>query len=81
MLDVHRYAMSRYVHELADRGRNGGPGLGLVRIVPDKDGRSNRHSIFLTAKGRAIAAKVICNLRPPQASEAAYASRRTAAGK
>ena len=70
-LGIHRFMMGRYVHDLADRARNGGPGLGLVRIVPEKGGRNNRHNIFLTAKGRAIAAKVICNLRPPQASEAA----------
>ena len=77
LLDVHRYAMSRYVHELADRDRNGGPGLGLVRIVPDKDGRSNRHSIFLTAKGRAIAAEMLRPLRPAQIIEAALGEERT----
>jgi hypothetical protein len=70
-LDVHRYAMSRYVHELADRDRNGGPGLELVRIVPEKSGRSNRQNIFLTAKGRAVANEMLRPLRAPQTSEAA----------
>ena len=70
-LDVHRYAMSRYVHELADRDRSGNPGLDLVRIVPEKSGRSNRHNIFLTAKGRAIAVEMLRPLRQPPTSEAA----------
>ena len=46
-------------------------GLDPVRIVPEKRGRSNRHNIFLTAKGRTIAAEMLCPLRPPQTSEAA----------
>jgi hypothetical protein len=71
VLGVHRYAMSRYVHELADRDRNGRPGLGLIRVVFEKGGRNNRHNIFLSATGRAVAAKVLCNLRPLSASEAA----------
>lgn len=70
-LDVLRYAMSRYVHELADHDRSGAAGPDLVRIVPEKRGRSNRHNIFLTAKGRTIAAEMLCPLRPPQTSEAA----------
>jgi hypothetical protein len=70
-LDVHRYVMSRYVHELADRDRNGGPGLGLVRVVPARTHLNNRQNILLTEKGRAIAAELVRDLRPPQSSAAA----------
>ena len=70
-LDVYRYSMARYIHGLGDRDRKGGPGLGLVRIVPDKSRRNNRHNIFLTAKGRTIAAEMLRPLRPPQTREAA----------
>jgi hypothetical protein len=70
-LDVYRYSMARYIHGLGDRDRKGRPGLGLIRIVPDKSRRNNRHSIFLTAKGRAIAVELLRNLRSPQTSEAA----------
>lgn len=70
-LDVHRYVMSRYVHELADRDRNGRPGLGLVRIVPGRTHLNNRQNILLTAKGRAITDELLRNLRPRQSSEAA----------
>ena len=70
-LDVHRYVMSRYVHELADQDRSGGAGLGLVRVVPERTRLNNRQNILLTAKGRAIAHELLRNLRPPQTSEAA----------
>jgi hypothetical protein len=70
-LDVHRYVMSRYVHELADQDRSGGAGLGLVRIVPERTRLNNRQNILLTAKGRAIAHELLRNLRPTQTSEAA----------
>jgi hypothetical protein len=64
-LDVHRYVMSRYVHELADQDRSGDAGLGLVRIVPERTRLNNRQNILLTAKGRAIAHELLRNLRPP----------------
>ncbi len=70
-LDVYRYSMARYIHGLGDHDRKGRPGLGVIRIVPDKSRRNNRHSIFLTAKGRTIAVELLHNLRPPQTSEAA----------
>jgi hypothetical protein len=31
-LKLHRAAMSKYVHDLADRARGGGPGLGLIEF-------------------------------------------------
>lgn len=68
---VDQFLMGRYVHDLADRARDGRRGLGLVRIIPEKGGRNNRKNIFLTAKGRAIATKVLSNLCPPKTSEAA----------
>ena|SRR5271169_2532274 len=30
ILGIHRFMMGRYIHDLADRARDGGPGLGLV---------------------------------------------------
>ncbi len=63
-LDTHRYVMSRYIRELADRDRNGGPGLGLVRFVTARTHLNNRQNILLTAKGRAIADELLRNLRP-----------------
>jgi hypothetical protein len=67
-LDVHRYVMSRYIHELADRDRNGGPGLGLVRTVPERPRLNNRQNVVLTAKGRAIADELLRNLRSREAA-------------
>jgi hypothetical protein len=50
---VSRAAMSRYLRDVGDRARNGGPGLGLVRIVPFATNRS-RSRVLLTPKGRRI---------------------------
>ncbi len=50
---VSRAAMSRYLRDIGDRARNGGPGLGLVSIVPYSTNHS-RSRVRLTAKGRKI---------------------------
>ena len=64
-LGIDRSVMSRFIHELADRSRNGGPGLGLVSI--DEGGRPNRQQeISLTKKGRAVARTMQRSLRSPQ---------------
>jgi DNA-binding MarR family transcriptional regulator len=64
-LGIDRSVMSRFIHELADRSRNGGPGLGLVSI--DEGARPNRQQeISLTKKGRAVARTMQRSLRGPQ---------------
>ncbi len=64
---MHRSAMSRNLHALGDRARNGGPGLGLVTVDshPTAPGRSQVH---LTAKGRLVAKEVLQQLRRSQVS-------------
>jgi hypothetical protein len=63
-LDLNRSVMTRYVQCIGDRGRNGEAGLGLVTVkrIP---GYPTRTEVFLTDKGRAIAAQVFRNLRRP----------------
>jgi DNA-binding MarR family transcriptional regulator len=64
-LGIDRSMMSRFIHELADRSRNGGSGLGLVSI--EEGGRPNRQQkISLTKKGRAVARTMQRSLRSPQ---------------
>ena len=64
-LGVHRAVMSKHVHVLADRLRSGDPGLGLIRIEEGLS-RPNRQAIFLTPKGRSVAAAM---LRPLHSSQ------------
>ena len=60
-LNVNRFLMSRHIRCIGDRGRNGRPGLGLV-TTRRVDNYPNRTAIFLTDKGRAVAAQVYRNL-------------------
>ena len=60
-LNVNRFLMSRYIRRIGDRARNGGPGLGLVTTKRTRSSPT-RTAIFLTDKGRAIAAEVYRNL-------------------
>jgi DNA-binding MarR family transcriptional regulator len=64
-LNVNRFLMSRHIRCIGDRGRNGRPGLGLVttRRVDDYPART---AVFLTDKGRAVAAQMHRNLQPAQ---------------
>jgi len=61
-LDFNRYVMSRYMQCIGDKARNGSTGLGLVTIKRTK-GYPSRTEVFLTEKGRAVAAQVFGNLR------------------
>jgi hypothetical protein len=61
-LDFNRYVMSRYMQCIGDKARNGSAGLGLVTIKRTK-GYPSRTEVFLTEKGRAVAAQVFGNLR------------------
>ncbi len=61
-LDLNRYVMTRYMQCIGDRGRNGEPGLGLVTIRRTH-GYPTRTEVFLTDKGRALAANLFKGLR------------------
>ena len=61
-LDFNRYVMSRYMQCIGDNARNGSAGLGLV-TVKRTEGYPSRTGVFLTEKGRAVAAQVFGNLR------------------
>jgi hypothetical protein len=56
-LGVHRAAMSRYLHAIGGRSRNGCSGLGLVTVEPRPNSPTNRQ-VFLTAKGCALAGEI-----------------------
>jgi DNA-binding MarR family transcriptional regulator len=59
---MHRAAMSRYLHGIGDRHRNGGPGLGLVSVeAHPSDPR--RRQVFLTSKGRSLAKAIFQQMR------------------
>ena len=61
-LGISRTAMSRYLRDIGDRARNGGPGLGLVTMQPHP-AHSNRRPVVLTAKGRATAKQIFKPMR------------------
>jgi hypothetical protein len=61
-MDFNRWVMSRYLQCIGDRGRNGEAGLGLVTIKRIR-GYPTRTEVFLTDKGRALAAQVFQGLR------------------
>jgi len=64
-LGIDRSVISRIIHEIADRSRDGGPGLGLISI--HEGGRPNRQQeIFLTKKGHAVARAMQRSFRSPQ---------------
>jgi hypothetical protein len=71
-LGIHRSTTSRFIHELSDRSRHGGPGLGLIRI-DEGSGRPNRQEIVLTKKGRAVARAMLRNLPSPQTEQSPVA--------
>ena len=64
LVGIHRAIMSRYIHELADHDRDGGPGLGLLRI--DEGSYPNKQEIYLTKNGHAVAMAMLRSLRSPQ---------------
>jgi DNA-binding MarR family transcriptional regulator len=59
---IHRAAMSRNLHAIGGRARNGGPGLGLVSVQPHP-ANPVRSQVFLTLKGRSIAKEIFRQLR------------------
>ena len=61
-LKLSRAAMSKYVHDLADRAQGGGPGLGLIEFKYTSGKGYKRKPIFLTKKGRSVAAAILRSL-------------------
>jgi hypothetical protein len=61
-MDVNRWVMTRIMQSIGDKARSGGAGLGLVTIKRTT-GYPTRTEVFLTDKGRAVAAQVFENLR------------------
>ena len=61
-MDVNRWVMTRIMQSIGDKTRGGGAGLGLVSIKRTT-GYPTRTEVFLTEKGRAVAAQVFENLR------------------
>jgi hypothetical protein len=61
-MDVNRWVMTRIMQSIGDKARNGTGGLGLVTIKRTT-GYPTRTEVFLTEKGRAVAAQVFENLR------------------
>jgi DNA-binding MarR family transcriptional regulator len=66
-IGIHRSLMSKNLHALGDRARNGGPGLGLVTVDPHPTA-SGRSQVYLTAKGRLVVKEVLQQLRRSHAS-------------
>jgi DNA-binding MarR family transcriptional regulator len=65
-LGIHRATISRFIYELADRSRYGGPGLGLISIYK-VSGRAQE--ILLTKKGHAVARAVLRRLPSPRTKQ------------
>jgi hypothetical protein len=61
-LDFDRFVMTRYIQCIGDKGRHGNPGLGLV-TVKRTDTSPTRTEVYLTDKGRDVAARVFGSLR------------------
>ena len=61
-LNLERFIIGRYFRVLEDRGRHGPPGLGLVKVRRTQ-ARQFKTEVYLTAKGRAVAARVVQNFR------------------
>jgi len=59
-LNMTRFAMFKYIQSIGDRGRHRALGLGLVTI---KRGYDVKTAVFLTDKGREVAAQVVGRLR------------------
>jgi hypothetical protein len=67
-LGIHRATISRFIYELADRSRYGGPGLGLITIYK-VSGRAGRQEILLTKRGHAVARAVLRRLPSPRTKQ------------
>ena len=66
IVGINRIDACRHIHALGDRARHGGPGFGLVRMEHDPNKMHNAYRIYLTAKGRTLAAEIFRNLKRHQ---------------
>jgi len=64
-LKVDRSSMRKIINDLANRARNGGPGLGLIQI-DDASLPGKRQALFLTTQGCALAQQMCKALRNQQ---------------
>jgi len=63
-MGIHRGNMSRCLRDIGDRARDGGPGLGLVKVIPHPSPlHGNDTRVILTAKGRALANEIFKQIR------------------
>jgi hypothetical protein len=62
-----RSSMSRRLREIGGRAKNGGPGLGLVKVEPHPT-ESQRRQVFLTKKGRSVSNNIFQRLRGTDAA-------------
>ncbi len=60
-----RRMMSRYLRDIGERARNGGPGLGLVTVEQLPTHSRARARVRLTAKGRSVAKAILQQMRRP----------------
>ena len=58
-----RRVVSRYLRDIGERARNGGPGLGLVTV--EKHPTHSHARVLLTAKGRSVAEAILQQMRRP----------------
>jgi hypothetical protein len=61
-LGKDRSSVSRCLHDIGGRARNGGPGLGLVSVDPHPT-HPQRSQVHLTAKGRLIVQEIFKQVR------------------
>jgi len=67
-LGITRFMMSRYVRNVGEHARNGGPGLGLVTVKPHPT-VANGLQVYLTAKGRSLAKVIFQQMRNGQSAQ------------
>ena len=60
-----RRIVSRYLRDIGERARNGGPGLGLVTVEQLPTHSRARARVLLTAKGRSVAQAILQQMRRP----------------
>ena len=60
-----RRGVSRYLRDIGERARNGGPGLGLVTVEQLPTHSRARARVLLTAKGRSVAQAILQQMRRP----------------
>ena len=65
---IDRSSMSRYLRDIGAQAKNGGPGLGLVKVEPHPTD-PQRCQVFLTDKGRSVSKNIFQHLRRTNGGE------------